>query len=98
MPYCVTCQGGSCALFPGSFLLFISVFHYGPVSHNIWSAQFKGPAGPNIIKEKVRPLSIIKGPALGFVFNFKMFNLSIVLLNSIYAHTYKLVDGNRNLP
>ena len=20
-----------------------------PVSHNIWSAQFKGPAGPNII-------------------------------------------------
>ena len=21
----------------------------GPVSHNIWSAQFKGPVGPNII-------------------------------------------------
>ena len=22
---------------------------YCPVSHNIWSAQFRGPAGPNII-------------------------------------------------
>ena len=31
-----------------------------PLSHNIWSAQFKGPTGPNVITYKVRPVSIIR--------------------------------------
>ena len=35
-----------CVVISQSLKLAISLL---PVSHNIWSAQFKGPAGPNII-------------------------------------------------
>ena len=65
------------------------------VSHNIRSAQRNSPTGPSTITHKVRPVSIIKCPALGFVFNFKIFNLSIVLINSLYAHA---CGWKQNLP